>query len=231
MRLLTILFAILLHSSTFGQVGKSTNYWDWTPQKEHHKSVVGIMTDLGDATGVLVHVGKESQGGYEGHVLTAYHVVGDIEDQSFKVRYHNGLRSKMPSILAFDKENDVALLWVWVPKGIKPAEIGEEVVYKDLLEYAGLGGGSELECCVRHFSAKASSPTSESMIFSDSPLIAGDSGGPIFNEKNRVVGIISGGWFWFGQLKDVDCNEVKITWPARACNVGPIKKLMRRIKK
>ena len=125
----------------------------------------------------------------------------------------------------------MALLWVWVPEGIKPVGIGEEVAHKDLLEYAGLGGGSELECCVRHFSSKASAPTSKSTIFSNASLIGGDSGGPVFNGNKEVVGIVSGGWFWFGELKDANDNKIRITWPARACNVGPIKRLLRKIKK
>jgi len=98
----------------------------------------------------------------------------------------------------------------------------------DKLEFAGLGGGSKLDCCIRHFSAVASSPSSLEKIFADVPLLPGDSGGPVFNEKHEVVGIISGGWFWWNSgLMDKDGNaSIRTTWPARASNVGPLKTLM-----
>ena len=98
----------------------------------------------------------------------------------------------------------------------------------DKLEFAGLGGGSKLNCCSRHFSAKASSPSSLEKIFADAPLLPGDSGGPVFNSDHEVVGIISGGWFWWksGLMANDGIASIRTTWPARASNVGPIRTLI-----
>ena len=59
----------------------------------------------------------------------------------------------------------------------------------------------------------------------------GDSGGPVLNSKNQVVGIISGGWFWWDSgLRSESGGYIGTTWPARASNVGPIQTMLTKIK-
>jgi hypothetical protein len=49
----------------------------------------------------------------------------------------------------------------------------------------------------------------------------------VFNSKKEVVGVISGGWFWWdGGVKAADGNALNATWPARASNLNPIQLLM-----
>jgi len=227
-------FAFLLcsiSSSVSAQVGKESGLWKWTPISKHHHSIVEIHSAGGTGTGVVVEIDSDKplKGGHEGYVLTAYHVVQDDNGEGkIKVKFRNGKRAKKCRIVHSEEDKDVALIWVWIPDGIPAAPIAEDPIESgDTLEFAGLGGGSQLKCCIRHFSAKASTPSSLEKIFADVPLLPGDSGGPVFNEKKEVVGIISGGWFWFNSgIKTPAGSSVRTTWPARASNVGPLQNLI-----
>ncbi|QEG21281.1 S1 family peptidase [Mariniblastus fucicola] len=223
---------ILLSSSQANaQVGKNSGLWKWTPIAEHHHSIVEIHSAGGVGTGVVVEIDetKPLKGGHEGYVLTAWHVVQDDNGEGLvKVKFRNGKRAKKCRIVHADEHKDVALLWVWVPDGVPASPVATDSIQGgDELEFAGLGGGSNLSCCIRHFSATASTPSSLEKIFADVPLLPGDSGGPVFNEKHEVVGIISGGWFWFNSgITTPTGTSIRTTWPARASNVGPLQTLI-----
>jgi S1-C subfamily serine protease len=220
----------LLASTASAQVGKNSGLWKWTPISDHHHSIVEISSAGGVGTGVVVEIDSEKplKGGHEGYVLTAFHVVQDDKGEGeIKVKYRNGKRAKKCRIVHADEQKDVALLWVWVPEGIPSSPVATDPIASgDELEFAGLGGGSQLNF-IRHFAATASSPSSLEKIFADVPLLPGDSGGPVFNQQNEVVGIISGGWFWFNSgIKTPTGSSVRTTWPARASNVGPLQTLI-----
>lgn len=216
-------------------VGTGSGLWKWTPVADYHQAIVEVSTSGGSGTGVLISVdeAKEVKDGHEGYVLTAWHVIqDDITNGKIKVTYRNERRAKGCQVVQYDEETDVAILWVWVPDDIKPAKLATEpVAHGDKLELAGLGGGTNLACCIRAFEAQASPPSTIQKIFADVPLLPGDSGGPVFNANHEVVGIISGGWFWWDSgLKTSSGNYIRTTWPARASNVGPIQALMQKIK-
>jgi serine protease Do len=216
------------------QVGDETGLWCWTDRKAHHETIVEVLTPSGNGAGVVIsiNIDKPFKSGFEGYILTAWHVIqNDIKNGNIKVGFRNGLRSKGCKVIDYDEEKDVALVWAWIPEGIPAASVAtSEIKPGQRLEFAGLGGGSDLRGCIRHFSAVASSPSSMEKIFADVPLLPGDSGGPVFNENHEVVGIISGGWFWFDSgVKTMTNSKIPTTWPARACNVGPIKQLVGKI--
>lgn len=216
-------------------VGTGSGLWKWTPVADYHRSVVEVSTSGGSGTGVLISVNKEKpiKDGHEGYVVTAWHVIqDDIVDGEIKVTFKNGRRARGCQVVEHDEDKDVALLWVWVPSDMKPAKLATEPVKRgDKLELAGLGGGTNLKNCIRAFEAFASPPSSIEKIFADVPLLPGDSGGPVFNEKHEVVGIISGGWFWWDSgLKTENGSYIRTTWPARASNVGPIQLMMAKVK-
>ena len=232
----TFLLAILVFAFAkpgYSQVGKDSGLWHWTENSNHHQSIVQIDAGDGAGTGVVIYVDKSKpiKDGYEGYCLTASHVVQDIYDNTIKVRFRNGRRSKGCRVVERDDERDIALVWAWIPGDIPPAKLATEpITAGEKLEFAGLGGGSDLRKSLRHFSGTASHPSSMEKIFADVPLLPGDSGGPVFNSKNEVVGIISGGWFWWdGGVKLPNGSEIKATWPARASNIDPIRILMAKI--
>lgn len=231
---LSALLAFTVTATLNAQVGDSSGLWKWTKKLPHHKSIVEVSSQGGAGTGVVIEVDREKpvKDGFEGYVLTAWHVIqDDIENSKIKVSFRNGRRAKGCQVVQYDEDKDVALLWVWVPGDIPAAKLASNPIEMgDKLEFAGLGGGSDLECCIRHFSAVASSPSSLEKIFADVPLLPGDSGGPVFNEDHEVVGIISGGWFWWDSgIKTETGFDIRTTWPARASNIGPIQILVAKL--
>lgn len=224
----------ILSQLVSAQVGNETGLWKWTEKLPHHESVVEVLTSSGNGAGVVISIAhdKPFKGGYEGYILTAWHVIqNDISSGKVRVGYRNGLRSKGCKVIDHDEEKDVALVWAWIPEGVSAAKMATAPIQPgNTLEFAGLGGGSDLQGCIRHFSAVASSPSGIEKIFADVPLLPGDSGGPVFNEHYEVVGIISGGWFWFDSgAKTLTDSKIPTTWPARACNVGAIKQMVGKI--
>lgn len=215
-------------------VGTGSGLWEWTPYAKYHDTIVEVSTPHGSGTGVLIKVDKSRKvkDGYEGLVLTAWHVVqDDAADGKVKVTYRNKRRAKGCRVVEHDEEKDVAVLWVWVPEGIEPAKLAtKSIEHGDELELVGLGGGTKLADCVRSFKSQASPPSTIEKIFADVPLLPGDSGGPVFNSKHEVVGIISGGWFWWDSgLKTASGAYIRTTWPARASNVGPLQSMLTKI--
>lgn len=215
-------------------VGKNSNLWNFTNPSDHHESIVQITSGDGVGTGIVIAIDEDKRikNGHQGYCLTAWHVVENDDGKGdISVIYRNGSKAKDCQVIAHDEQADLALVWVWVPEDIKPAKIAtSKIEGGDGLEFAGLGGGSELSCCLRHFSATASLPSSNQKIFADVALLPGDSGGPVFNDKNELVGVISGGWFWWdGGVRNRSGAAVSATWPARASNLGPIQTLMAEI--
>lgn len=216
------------------QVGKRSTLWKWTTGAIHHDSVVQVSLKGSIGTGIIVDVAKHKPvgKGFEGLCMTAYHVVEpDAGKREVEVLYRNGRVSEKALVVQFDRERDIALLWVWVPDDIHPAKFAPHAARPgDSLEIAGLGGGSKLDCCMRHFSSAASSPTNQEVILCDVALLPGDSGGPVFNADHEVVGVISGGWFWWdGGIQTEHGYPISVTWPAKACNVAALKQLQRRV--
>jgi len=245
---LSLVLVLLFSSNIFAQTGKDTPYWKWSEYGEHHNSLVEVKSKLGSGCGVVIFVDKTKplKGGFQGHVLTAWHlfeskvldenhnVTTVTEKKDIKIKYTTGKMAKNCSVIGYTKgtDLDIAIVHVWVPEGIEAVKISEsEILFGDNLEYLGLGGDSSVTCCSRHFLSFASSPTNPKNIFSNTPLLPGDSGGPIFNDKHELVGVISGGWFWWGEGIVNDKGAIyKPTWPAKANNIGPIRKLIKDLK-
>ena len=216
---------------SFKPVGEGTGLWDWSESGLHHESVVEITSDAGSGTGVLILADRKIayKEGHVGYVLTAWHVIkNDIVDGRLKVRYRNRVETRDCKVIRHSEEKDIAILRVWVPREIREARLASISIQRgDQLELVGLGGGTNLTHCVRAFRSSASPPSSIDKIFADVPLLPGDSGGPIFNAKQEVVGIISGGWFWWDSgVKSPDGAMMRTTWPARASNVAPIRQML-----
>lgn len=228
-----LLIVVAVPTTSRCQVPVHPPVWAWTQTSEHHDPIMKVGLDGAEGTGVIVHVDRSrpSADGFLGYGLTAHHVVRkDNGRGAITVDYRNGRHAHRGRVVSHDEENDLAVLWVWVPASVVPAKIASQSArYGDSLELAGLGGRAGVECCLRHFSAKAAVTTNEEKIYADVALLPGDSGGPIFNAQRELVGIISGGWFWFHPTEPPVANPAGMhtTWPARACNTGSILKLLK----
>ena len=218
-------------SNSIKPVGTGTGLWDWSDAGPHHDSVVEISSEAGAGTGVLISTDRTRifKKGHVGHVLTALHVIkNDIVNGKLRVRYRNRAETRDCTVVKHSEEKDIAIVRVWVPQGIREARLASVPIERgDQLELVGLGGGTNLAYCVRAFKSAASPPSSAEKIFADVPLLPGDSGGPIFNSRHEVVGVISGGWFWWdGGVTAPDGAIMRTTWPARASNVAPIRRML-----
>ena len=178
---------------------------------------VQIETESGHGLGVLVSVDHTQPvgDGFLGEIVTAAHVVEDQLD--IRVTYDSGRRAKDCKVISLDSEGDVATVLVWVPPNTHPIKIAElDASPGDRVRFFGKNN--------RTSRSTAAAPTGDK-IYSDLWLVPGDSGGAVLNASNELVGVTSGGWFWFEQT--VEKTE-KRTWPARACNASLIRKLLER---
>ncbi|MEM7312532.1 MAG: serine protease [Planctomycetota bacterium] len=226
-----------------GKPAKAPNeLWNWTPSNEHHSSVTMLRVGPETGTGVVIMVDEDSPegDGHLGFVATAAHVVesakkkptdGDSSRNEIRVYFANEERdvSRNCSIVRRDREEDVAIVWAWIPKGIRPVRLTNRSARSgDRLEFVGLGGKTSIADGLRHFHAQASAPTNDKLVYADQALLPGDSGGPVFDANHRLTGIISGGWFWWShdRMKTTYNEPLRATWPARASNILPLARLI-----
>ena len=234
-----LLVAIILCCSpgiALAQEERGPSLWQWTDKASHHESIVKISIDGAVGTGVVVFkdLDQPSGSGYLGQCLTALHVVArDKGRKAIRVSYRNGRVSKNCEVVFKDAKLDVALLKVWIPDDIPAANVASMRIQPgDPIEFTGLGGGTKLKL-LRHFRSKAADPTDKSQIYANVSLLPGDSGGAVFNKKNELVGIVSGGWFWWHDQRVTrsTTTNTQATWPARACNLDGLQTLIRKSEK
>ncbi len=228
-----LLFEVAFLNSAVGQATSNDALWRWTKDSDHHRSVVQVSLDGAHGTGVLVRIDRAlpKKSGFVAHVLTAFHVVEPDNDRNeIEVRFADGTIAKNASVVEYDRQHDIALITTWAPPEAEPAKTATApAANKAFLEIVGLGGGAEPGKSLRHFSSRATQPTTEDVIYADATLLPGDSGGPIFNRKRELIGIVSGGWFWWNSgATSVDGSPILSTWPARASNLRAINRILDR---
>jgi hypothetical protein len=188
-RLLSVLFYIVLTAQAFSQ----------------ECALIEIMYNdsqpLGRATLVEIK-------GNKGYAVTAYHVVKEnpqLNSSNFKIRYRHD-KVVLSGARVIDskaiKNLDIALIEVPLSPTCVPVEVGD-ISEEDIFLY-------DINWEVKK--PRLSLVQSTHYYFDFTPY-QGESGGPVF-ANGKLVGIVSGGWFWTEQ--DIfDTVQRRKTWPLR----------------
>jgi serine protease Do len=155
-----------------------------------HPAVARIIVPEGEVTsygsGTLIDVRDQF-----GLVITNWHVVrdghGDVE-----VVFPDGFRSKARP-LKVDSDWDLAALVIWRPPA-SPVNIAARAPQSgDQLTICGYGQGQYRAAtgrCTQYYAPKADLP--QHMVELDVEARQGDSGGPIFNDRGELAGVLFG---------------------------------------
>ncbi len=126
-----------------------------------------------------------------GLVITNWHVVRDAQGP-VEVLFPGGYRSKARA-LKVDADWDLAALVVWRPP-IEPVRLSATAPQPgDQLTICGYGQGmyrSATGRCTQYYAPRADFP--QQMVELDVQARQGDSGGPIFNDRGELAGVLFG---------------------------------------
>jgi hypothetical protein len=155
-----------------------------------HPAVARIVVPEGNATsygsGTLVDV----RGNY-GLVITNWHVVRDGHGEA-EVIFPDGFRSPARPVKV-DADWDLAALIIWRPR-VAPVKIAANAPQPgDRLTICGYGSGRYRAVtgrCTQYYAPKLDLP--QHMVELDVEARQGDSGGPIFNERGELAGVLFG---------------------------------------
>lgn len=158
--------------------------------QQPHPAVARIVVPEGEATsfgsGTLVDV----RDGY-GIVVTNWHVVRDAQGP-IEVIFPNGFASKARA-LKVDEDWDLAALVIYQPQA-SPVKIADTAPQPgDQLTICGYGPGiyrSATGRCTQYYSPKEHLP--QQMVELNVEARQGDSGGPIFNSRGELAGVLFG---------------------------------------
>ncbi len=149
----------------------------------------GMVSSAGQASGVLISD--------DGKVLTAAHVVQSV-DKVF-VEFPDG-QLITARVISSATNADVALLQLdYVPKGVAPARLGDsdQVEVGDEVFVVGAPYGLLPTLSAGHISGRVApgnrllSMSAWEFFQTDAAINGGNSGGPMFNDKGEVIGIVS----------------------------------------
>lgn len=149
----------------------------------------------------------------EGLILTAAHVIMDMGDR-VTVIFPNGDRATA-RVLGMDFGRDSGMLQIvgrdkkypYVPLGNSNA-----LTYNDWCIALGHAGGYQHDRTPPVRLGRIISTDPENFITSDSVLIGGDSGGPLFDLEGRLIGIHSNIGYQLSQNNHVPINTFKDNW-------------------
>ena len=140
------------------------------------------MIDFASGTGVLID---------KSHVLTASHVIDDADEIS--VEFSEGMPRKA-TVYRKNAEEDWAVLKLDAEFGALPISYASEIQLGEKVYTLGFPSASLLGKSIKYTDGSVSALTGmmdDAKTFQISaPIQPGNSGGPIFDEKGRVVGIV-----------------------------------------
>ena len=155
-----------------------------------HPAVARIVAPEHDGTsmgsGVLVDVNET-----QGLVLTNWHVVRDSR-AAVLVQFSDGFQSA-GTVVRWDADWDLAAIVVWRPRAEPVVIASQPPVSGELLTIAGFGRGAyreETGPCTDYLSPGAGHP--KEFVELKATARQGDSGGPIFNDRRELAGLLFG---------------------------------------
>ena len=169
-----------------------------------------VTTAGGIGSGIIINK--------EGFIITAAHVVESANEVSVKLQ--NG--TTLPAdVMSSSTAADVALLKLRTPPtSLKPARIGNssDVKVGEQIFIIGAPLGLEHSLSVGHISRKMSKNVISNgemagFLQTDASINKGNSGGPMFNMKGELIGIVSfilsnsGGFEGLGFAADIDTTK------------------------
>ncbi|MHB8901317.1 MAG: S1 family peptidase [Thermoguttaceae bacterium] len=183
----TLLPLIVLASTT---LPAAADFWSGLSPDQPHPAVVRVVVSEGQTmslgSGTLVAVR-----GRHGLVVTNWHVVRDAKGP-INVVFADGFRSGA-SVLGTDADWDLAALAIWRPN-VEPVAISQRAPQpEDELSIAGYGAGAYRSAsgrCVQYISPGGNQPFE--MLELSATARDGDSGGPIFNDRGELAGVLFG---------------------------------------
>lgn len=153
-----------------------------------HIVVAGGGSGRGNGSGFVVDE--------RGYILTNQHVVAGA--RAITVRFASGA-TREAQVIGSDRRNDIALLQVELPDGIRPLTLGDsdKVQVGELAIAIGSPFGLSQTVTQGIISAvdrswqPGNSAIREDLIQTDAPINPGNSGGPLLNAAGEVIGINS----------------------------------------
>ena len=164
--------------------------------------VVENQAVLDKRSGAKMNVTSEGLGSgvvisEDGQIMTAAHVVQTVD--KVIVEFPNG--EEVPAnVVTLDKDSDVALIkLVWLPKNMKVATLGNSDLTKigEQVMVIGAPLGLSHSLSSGHISGRQSSGEMsddfeiDEFFQTDAAINHGNSGGPMFNMKGEVIGLVS----------------------------------------
>lgn len=143
--------------------------------------------------------GKESATGSgfilfdEKIVVTNYHVMESA--YTCKISTNKDISYNVDGILAYSKENDLAILSLEMSTGEQPLKIGDSEDVKKGESIMAIGNPLGIENVISQgvISGKTTVDNMESILFT-APISHGSSGGALFNSNGEVIGITYGSY-------------------------------------
>lgn len=171
----------------------------WTPQnladylltgQTPHPAVARIIAPESSSTslgsGVLVDINRS-----QGLVLTNWHVVRDSRS-AVLVQFPDGFQSA-GTVVRWDEAWDLAALVIWKPRATPVTIAAAPPAIGDTLTIAGFGRGpyrEETGPCLDYLSPSTGYP--REFVELKATARQGDSGGPIFNDRGELAGVLFG---------------------------------------
>ena len=174
-----------------------------------------IMLSCYDKNGNLYSTGSAFAAFEEGVFVTNYHVI-EKEVYSIRASMESGLEFRITSVVAYDKDKDIAILRTEAKTGLAPLPIGSTAALERGEKVIAIGSPLGLINTLSIGLYSGTLKDDQVYLQFSAPISHGSSGGALFNNRGEVVGITSAS-FTEGQNLNlaIPIEEVVKLWDKR----------------